>query len=111
LFHVGPLYWPTFVIAVVASIIASQAIVSGAFSIVSQALSMGCFPRVKVVHTSTTHEGQVYIPAINYMFLFACIAVTILFRTSQKLSNAYGNYASISSLTTRNMIFNSDFFR
>ncbi|GAU32992.1 hypothetical protein TSUD_358590 [Trifolium subterraneum] len=86
----GPLYWPTFVIAVIASIIASQAIVSGAFSIVSQALSMGCFPRVKVVHTSATHEGQVYIPAINYMFLVACIAVTILFRTSEKLSNAYG---------------------
>ncbi|XP_045791967.1 potassium transporter 5-like [Trifolium pratense] len=86
----GPLYWPTFVIAVIASIIASQAIVSGAFSIASQALSMGCFPRVKVVHTSATHEGQVYIPAINYMFMFACIAVTILFRTSEKLSNAYG---------------------
>ncbi|CAJ2663331.1 unnamed protein product [Trifolium pratense] len=94
----GPLYWPTFVIAVIASIIASQAIVSGAFSIVSQALSMGCFPRVKVVHTSASHEGQVYIPAVNYMFLFACVAVTIIFRTAEKLSNAYG-FAIICDMT------------
>ncbi|GAU33024.1 hypothetical protein TSUD_358910 [Trifolium subterraneum] len=94
----GPLYWPTFVIAVVASIIASQAIVSGAFSIVSQALTMGCFPRVKVVHTSTKHEGQVYIPEINYMFMVACILVTILFRTAEKLSNAYG-FAIVCDMT------------
>lgn len=88
----GPLYWPTFVNAVASSIIASQAIISGAFSIVSQALTMGCFPRVKVVHTSTKHEGQVYVPAINYMLMFACIVVTALFKTSERLSNAYGTY-------------------
>ncbi|KAK7276845.1 hypothetical protein RIF29_17991 [Crotalaria pallida] len=71
----GSLYWPTFVVSVAAAIIASQAMVSGVFSIISQALSLGCFPRVKVVHTSTKHGGQVYIPEVNYMFMIAWIAV------------------------------------
>ncbi|KAI5422319.1 potassium transporter 5 [Lathyrus oleraceus] len=94
----GPLYWPTFVAAVVASIIGSQAIISAAFSIVSQAMSMGCFPRVKVAHTSTSHKGQVYIPEINYILMVACIVVTAIFRSSEKLSNAYG-FAIICDMT------------
>ncbi|KAK7275545.1 hypothetical protein RIF29_16664 [Crotalaria pallida] len=85
-----PLYWPTFVVAVAAAIIASQAMISGAFSIISQALSLGCFPRVKVVHTSTKHGGQVYIPEVNYMFMIACIAVSVAFKTTEKISHAYG---------------------
>ncbi|KAL9314470.1 hypothetical protein ACSQ67_019922 [Phaseolus vulgaris] len=51
----------------------SQAMISGAFSIISRALSLGCFPRVKVVHTSVKHKGRVYILEMNYMFMFACI--------------------------------------
>ncbi|KAB2097742.1 hypothetical protein ERO13_A01G180550v2 [Gossypium hirsutum] len=85
-----PLYWPTFVVAVAASIIASQAMISGAFSIISQSLTLGCFPRVKVVHTSTEYEGQVYIPEINYMLMIACVAVTIGFRTTENIGHAYG---------------------
>ncbi|KAJ1390757.1 Potassium transporter [Sesbania bispinosa] len=85
-----PLYWPTFVVAVGAAIIASQAMISGAFSIISQALSLGCFPRVKVVHTSTKHHGQVYIPEVNYMFMIACIVVCAGFKTTEKISHAYG---------------------
>ncbi|XP_061352782.1 potassium transporter 5-like [Gastrolobium bilobum] len=84
------LYWPTFVVAVGAAIIASQAMISGAFSIISQALSLGCFPRVKVVHTSTKHRGQVYIPEVNYMFMIACIVVCAAFKTTEKISHAYG---------------------
>jgi KUP system potassium uptake protein len=68
-----PIYWPTFVIAVLASIIASQAIISGTFSIIQQSLSLGCFPRVKVIHTSTKYEGQVYIPEANYLLMVACV--------------------------------------
>ncbi|XP_047173759.1 potassium transporter 5-like [Vigna umbellata] len=86
----GPLYWPTFVVAVAAAIIASQAMISGAFSIISQALSLGCFPRVRVVHTSIKHHGQVYIPEINYMFMIACIVVCAAFKTTEKISHAYG---------------------
>ncbi|XP_041012634.1 potassium transporter 5-like [Juglans microcarpa x Juglans regia] len=85
-----PIYWPTFVIAVAATIIASQAMISGAFSIISQSLSLGCFPRVKVVHTSAKYEGQVYIPEINYMLMIACVLVTVTFKSTQNIGHAYG---------------------
>ncbi|XP_024031578.1 potassium transporter 5 isoform X2 [Morus notabilis] len=85
-----PLYWPMFVVAVAASIIASQAMISGAFSIISQSLSLGCFPRVKVVHTSAKYEGQVYIPEVNYLLMIACVIVTAAFKTTEKIGNAYG---------------------
>ncbi|KAK6937415.1 Potassium transporter [Dillenia turbinata] len=85
-----PLYWPLFGVAVAASIIASQAMISGTFSIIQQSLSLGCFPRVKIVHTSSKYEGQVYIPEINYLLMFACIGVTLGFKSSAKIGNAYG---------------------
>ncbi|XP_044492757.1 potassium transporter 5-like [Mangifera indica] len=84
------LYWPMFVVAVLASIIASQAMISGAFSIIQQSLALGCFPRVKVVHTSTKYEGQVYIPEVNYILMLACVGVTLGFRKTDKIGNAYG---------------------
>ncbi|KAK3415569.1 hypothetical protein EUGRSUZ_H01186 [Eucalyptus grandis] len=86
----GPLYWPMFVIAVLAAIIASQAMISGTFSIIQQSLSLGCFPRVKIVHTSSKYEGQVYIPEINYLLMLACVAIALGFRTTEKIGNAYG---------------------
>ncbi|RYR01641.1 hypothetical protein Ahy_B06g080523 isoform C [Arachis hypogaea] len=86
----GKLYWPMFVIAVMAAIIASQAMISGTFSIIQQSLSLGCFPRVQIVHTSSKHEGQVYIPEINYILMIACIAITVGFKTTTKIGNAYG---------------------
>ena len=85
------MYWPTFVIAVAAAIIASQAMISGTFSIISQSLTLGCFPRVKVVHTSDKFEGQVYIPDVNYMLMICCVIVTLAFKTTDKIGNAYGN--------------------
>ncbi|OWM78003.1 hypothetical protein CDL15_Pgr018572 [Punica granatum] len=85
-----PLYWPMFAIAVMAAIIASQAMISGTFSIIQQSLSLGCFPRVKIVHTSNKYEGQVYIPEINYLLMLACIGVTVGFKTTEKIGNAYG---------------------
>ncbi|XP_058083965.1 potassium transporter 5-like [Magnolia sinica] len=84
------LYWPMFVVAVLAAIIASQAMISGTFSIIQQSLSLGCFPLVKIVHTSSKYEGQVYIPEINYLLMFACVAVTAGFKTTAKIGNAYG---------------------
>ncbi|XP_062088418.1 potassium transporter 5-like [Humulus lupulus] len=85
-----PLYWPMFVVAVCAAIIASQAMISGTFSIIQQSLSLGCFPRVKIVHTSTKYEGQVFVPEANYLLMLACVAVTLGFRTTTKIGNAYG---------------------
>ncbi|KAH9774343.1 Potassium transporter 5 [Citrus sinensis] len=86
----GPVYWPMFVVAVLAAIIASQALISGTFSIVQQSLALGCFPRVKIVHTSSKYEGQVYVPEVNYLLMLACIGVTMGFRTTVKIGNAYG---------------------
>ncbi|KAL3839853.1 hypothetical protein ACJIZ3_024444 [Penstemon smallii] len=86
----SPIYWPTFVVANAAAIIASQAMISGAFAIISQSLSLSCFPRVKVVHTSAKYEGQVYIPEINYFLMVACVIVTYGFRTTEKIGHAYG---------------------
>ncbi|TXG63484.1 hypothetical protein EZV62_010478 [Acer yangbiense] len=86
----GPLYWPMFVVAVLAAIIASQAMISGTFSIIQQSLSLGCFPRVKIVHTSAKYEGQVYIPEINYLLMLACVGVTLGFKSTAKIGNAYG---------------------
>ncbi|XP_021775446.1 potassium transporter 5-like [Chenopodium quinoa] len=86
----GPLYWPMFAVAVLAAIIASQAMISGTFSIIQQSLALGCFPRVKIVHTSAKLEGQVYIPEINYILMLASVLVTIAFRTTEKIGHAYG---------------------
>ncbi|GMN38063.1 hypothetical protein TIFTF001_007319 [Ficus carica] len=91
-----PLYWPMFVVAVSASIIASQAMISGCFSIIQQSLALGCFPRVKIVHTSKKHEGQVYVPEANYLLMIACVAVTLAFRSTTEIGHAYGLACSTS---------------
>ncbi|XP_052186947.1 potassium transporter 2 isoform X2 [Diospyros lotus] len=82
--------WPVLVIAILASVVGSQAIISGTFSIINQSQSLGCFPRVKVVHTSDKIHGQIYIPEINWMLMILCIAVTIGFRDTKHMGNASG---------------------
>ncbi|KAJ6411248.1 hypothetical protein OIU84_007918 [Salix udensis] len=79
-----------FVVSVMASIIANQAMILGTFSIIQQSLALGCFPRVKIVHTSAKYEGQVYIPEVNYLLMVACVCVTLGFKTTTKIGNAYG---------------------
>ncbi|TQD93904.1 hypothetical protein C1H46_020463, partial [Malus baccata] len=80
--------WPVLVLAILASVVGSQAIISGTFSIINQSQSLSCFPRVKVVHTSDKVHGQIYIPEINWMLMILCIAVTIGFRDTKHLGNA-----------------------
>ncbi|KAK6932925.1 Potassium transporter [Dillenia turbinata] len=82
--------WPVLIVAILASVVGSQAIISGTFSIINQSQSLGCFPRVKVVHTSEKIHGQIYIPEINWMLMILCIAVTIGFRDIKHLGNASG---------------------
>ncbi|KAH7673479.1 KUP system potassium uptake protein [Dioscorea alata] len=84
------LYWPMFVVSVLAAIIASQAMISGTFSIIQQSLYLGCFPRVKIVQTSTKYEGQVYIPEMNYIIMIMCVLITLGFKNTVKIGNAYG---------------------
>ncbi|KAJ0971903.1 hypothetical protein J5N97_019862 [Dioscorea zingiberensis] len=83
-------YWPMFAVAVLASIIASQAMISATFAIVKQSMALGCFPRVRIIHTSHKHEGQVYIPEINFLLMVACVLVTASFKDTTNIGNAYG---------------------
>lgn len=82
--------WPVLVVAILASVVGSQAIISGTFSIINQSQSLSCFPRVKVVHTSDKMHGQIYIPEINWVLMILCIAVTIGFRDTKHMGNASG---------------------
>jgi len=86
----SPLFWPVFVIATLAAVVGSQAIISATFSIVKQCLALGCFPRVKVVHTSRWIHGQIYIPEINWILMVLCLAVALGFRDITVIGNAYG---------------------
>nr|XP_010929506.2 potassium transporter 5 [Elaeis guineensis] len=99
-----PLFWPTFIVAVSAAIIASQAMISGAYAIISQSQALGCFPRVRVFHTSAKYEGQVYIPEINFGLMAACVIVTASFRTTEKIGNAYGIAVVSVMLITTSMV-------
>ncbi|CAA0823821.1 Potassium transporter 11 [Striga hermonthica] len=93
-------YWPVFIVATLAAIVASQATISATFSIIKQALALGCFPRVKVVHTSKKFLGQIYIPDINWILMVLCIAVTAGFRNQSQIGNAYGTAVVIVMLVT-----------
>ncbi|CAK7326961.1 unnamed protein product [Dovyalis caffra] len=84
------LFWPVFVIATLAAMIASQAMISATFSCVKQAMALGCFPRLKIVHTSRKLMGQIYIPVINYFLMIMCIIVVSIFRETTEIANAYG---------------------
>ncbi|XP_020576701.1 probable potassium transporter 11 [Phalaenopsis equestris] len=96
----GSMYWPMFIVATAAAIIASQATISATFSIIKQALALGCFPRVKVVHTSRKFLGQIYIPDINWILLVLCIAVTAGFKNQSQIGNAYGTAVVLVMLVT-----------
>ncbi|XP_044477135.1 potassium transporter 3-like isoform X2 [Mangifera indica] len=85
-----PLFWPFIVLATLAAIVASQAVISATFSTVKQCYALGCFPRVKVVHKSRWIRGQVYIPEINWVLMILCLAVTVGFQDTLCLANAYG---------------------
>ncbi|RLN08054.1 potassium transporter 25 [Panicum miliaceum] len=96
-YHIGfyvsvpeSLRWPVLVIAILAAVVGSQAIITGTFSIIKQCSSLSCFPGVKIVHTSSTVHGQIYIPEINWMLMVLCLAVTIGFRDTKHLANAQG---------------------
>jgi KUP system potassium uptake protein len=81
---------PLVILATVATVIASQAVISGAFSLTSQAIQLGYVPRMKINHTSDAAIGQIYIPVVNWMLLFIILCVVIGFRSSDNLAAAYG---------------------
>ncbi|HEU5170497.1 MAG TPA: potassium transporter Kup [Gemmatimonadales bacterium] len=82
--------YPMVAVATAATIVASQALISGAYSLTRQAVQLGYSPRVNIVHTSSTEMGQIYIPQVNTMLMIACIGLVLSFRTASNLAAAYG---------------------
>ncbi|XAR71670.1 hypothetical protein NMG60_11018051 [Bertholletia excelsa] len=83
-------YWPMFVVSTLAAIVSSQSMISASFSLIKQSMALDCFPRVKIVHTSSKHEGQIYSPEINYTLMVLCVVLILGFKDAQALTNACG---------------------
>lgn len=86
----GWLKYPLVVVATIATVVASQALISGAYSITQQAIQLGYWPRMAIKHTSDKAEGQIYIPEINWMLAASCVVLVLQFRASSSLAAAYG---------------------
>ena len=78
------------ILATAATVIASQAVISGAFSIARQCMQLGFLPRMTVRHTSATEEGQIYVPQVNAALLVGVLVLVLAFKTSDNLAAAYG---------------------
>ena len=96
---------PLILLSTMATVIASQAVITGAFSLASQAIQLGLLPRLEIVHTSDTQEGQIFIPRVNRILLFGVLALVLLFRSSDNLANAYGIAVSGTMVTTTALAF------
>ncbi|HEY7681275.1 MAG TPA: KUP/HAK/KT family potassium transporter [Gemmatimonadales bacterium] len=86
----GPLLYPMVVVATAAAIVASQALISGAFSLTHQAIQLGYCPRMTIRHTSEREKGQIYMPDVNRALMVACIWLVLSFKSSSNLAAAYG---------------------
>jgi len=93
--------------ATLASIVGSQAVISATFSIIKQCLALGCFPWVKVVHTSRTIHGQIYIPEVNWIMLVLSLSVTVGFQSTIEIGNAYGTVCNESKQPCRTKFIRS----
>ncbi|HLI95935.1 MAG TPA: KUP/HAK/KT family potassium transporter [Candidatus Baltobacteraceae bacterium] len=91
---------PMVFLATVATVIASQALISGVFSLTQQAMQLGYTPRFPIIHTSRHFAGQIYMPTINAMLGVVCIILIVTFRSSERLGGAYGLAVTITMLTT-----------
>ena len=81
---------PMVILATIATVIASQAVISGVFSLTRQALQLGYLPRVRILHTSSEQEGQIYVPAVSFLLFVAVIGIVLGFESSTALASAYG---------------------
>jgi KUP system potassium uptake protein len=96
--------YPMVGIATAAAVVASQALISGAFSITRQAVQLGFLPRVTIVHTSGKTEGQIYVPEVNWLLMVACVILVLTFRQSSNLASAYG-IAVTGTMTITSILF------
>ncbi len=99
------LLYPTVVLATMATVIASQATISGTFSVTKQAIQLGYLPRLSVIHTSVKDVGQIYIPAVNWLQFAAIVAAVLFFGSSSALATAYGIAVTATMVITTVMTF------
>jgi KUP system potassium uptake protein len=99
-----PALYPVVALATMAAVVASQAMISGAFSLTRQAVQLGYFPRVNIVHTSRTQEGQIYVPEVNVGMGVLCLLLVLTFRSSDRLAAAYG-IAVIGAMTITSFVY------
>lgn len=97
--HPEIIFWPVFIIATLATVVGSQAVISATFSIISQCRALSCFPRVKIIHTSNQIHGQIYISEVNWILMLLCLSVVIGFKDTHMIGNAYGTSISALHLT------------
>ena len=100
-----PLLIPLVCLATVATIIASQSIITGAFSMTRQAIQLGWLPRLRITQTSEKGYGQIYVGVVNWLLMVVTIALTLLFRKSDNLAAAYGIAVSLTMLMTSFLLF------
>ncbi|AYM04589.1 MULTISPECIES: potassium transporter Kup [Agrobacterium] len=96
---------PAVILATAATIIASQAVITGAFSLVRQAIHLGYLPRMEILFTSETNTGQIYLPAVNTILLFGVVALVLTFKSSDALATAYGISVTGAMVVTSLMFF------
>ena len=99
-----PLLIPMMLLATTATVIASQAVISGVYSLTQQAVNLGFLPRMRVVHTSSATKGQIYLPTINSLLMVACIGLALIFQNSSALAAAYG-LAVIGAMTITSLFY------
>jgi KUP system potassium uptake protein len=96
---------PLVILSTVATVIASQAVITGAFSLARQAIQLGLLPRMLILHTSETQEGQIFIPRVNRLLLIGVILLVVLFKSSSALASAYGIAVSGTMVATTALAF------
>ncbi len=97
--------YPLIALATAATVIASQAVISGAFSLMAQAIQFGQSPRLTIIRTSVDEKGQIYIPALNWILMVATIAIVLGFKSSDRLATAYGVAVSSTMVITTILMF------
>ncbi len=106
-FRLFPMSWliPAVVLATLASVIASQAVISGAYSLTKQAMQLGLLPRMKVLHTSAEEAGQIYVPFVNWVVMVAVLLAMLGFESSSALASAYGIAVTVTMFITTFLTF------
>jgi len=102
--HNGPLFWILYVYAILATLIASQAMITAAFSLVQQLVNMRSLPPLHMVHTSDKTQGQLYIPVVNWILMIVTIVIVAVFNNATQLTNAYGFAVATVMFTTTVLI-------